>query len=125
MDSTDYPARNRPLQRDFNIRRFYENNYFTCKKMNTDTDSFSFIDYPIFLNRTEELLSILKTMSNEQLKNLWKCNDNIANLNYERLNKMDLRKNLTPAIIAYEGIQYQYMAPSVFTEKQLSMYSRV
>mgnify|MGYP000686048559 CR=1 FL=1 len=90
-----------------------------AKKMNTDTDSFSFIDYPKFLNRTEELLNILKTMSYEQLKNLWKCNDNIANLNYERLNKMDLRKNLTPAIIAYEGIQYQYMAPSVFTEKQL------
>lgn len=90
-----------------------------AKKMNTDTDSFSFIDYPKFLNRTEELLNILKTMSYEQLKNLWKCNDNIADLNYERLNKMDLRKNLTPAIIAYEGIQYQYMAPSVFTEKQL------
>lgn len=90
-----------------------------AKKMNTDTDSFSFIDYPIFLKRAEELLNILKTMSYEQLKNLWKCNDNIADLNYERLNKMDLRKNLTPAIIAYEGIQYQYMAPSVFTEKQL------
>lgn len=90
-----------------------------AKKMNTDTDSFSFIDYPKFLNRTEELLNILKTMSYEQLKNLWKCNDDIANLNYERLNKMDLKKNLTPAIIAYEGIQYQYMAPSVFTEKQL------
>lgn len=90
-----------------------------AKKMNTDTDSFSFIDYPKFLNRTEELLNILKTMSYEQLKNLWKCNDNIADLNYERLKKMDLRKNLTPAIIAYEGIQYQYMAPSVFTEKQL------
>lgn len=27
---------------------------------------------------------------------------------------MDLMKNLSPAILAYEGIQYQYMAPSVF-----------
>ena len=26
---------------------------------------------------------------------------------------MDLRRNLTPAVIAYEGIQYQYMAPAV------------
>ena len=25
---------------------------------------------------------------------------------------------LTPAVLAYEGIQYQYMAPSVFTENQ-------
>ena len=27
---------------------------------------------------------------------------------------MDLERNLTPAVIAYEGIQYQYMAPAVF-----------
>lgn len=39
-----------------------------AKKMNTDTDSFSFIDYPIFLNRTEELLSILKPCPMNSLK---------------------------------------------------------
>lgn len=27
---------------------------------------------------------------------------------------MDLYRNLTPAILAFEGIQYQYMAPGVF-----------
>ena len=27
---------------------------------------------------------------------------------------MDLRKNLTPTILSYEGIAYQYMAPAVF-----------
>lgn len=32
---------------------------------------------------------------------------------------MDLRCNLTPAILSYEGIQYQYMAPSVFEDNQL------
>ena len=32
---------------------------------------------------------------------------------------MDLRRNLTPALFAYEGIAYQYMAPSVFTYDQL------
>jgi cytoplasmic iron level regulating protein YaaA (DUF328/UPF0246 family) len=29
---------------------------------------------------------------------------------------MDLRRRLTPAILAYEGIQYQYMAPGVFSD---------
>ena len=29
---------------------------------------------------------------------------------------MDLRQGLTPAVLAYEGIQYQYMAPGVFTD---------
>jgi len=33
---------------------------------------------------------------------------------------MDLRKNLTPAVLAYEGIQYQYMAPGVFTQQEFS-----
>ena len=33
---------------------------------------------------------------------------------------MDLRQNLTPAILAYEGIQYQYMAPGVFTQQEFS-----
>ena len=31
---------------------------------------------------------------------------------------MDLRRGLTPAILAYEGIQYQYMAPGVFGEEE-------
>jgi len=30
-----------------------------------------------------------------------------------------LRNDLTPAILAYEGIQYQYMAPNVFTDQAL------
>ena len=31
---------------------------------------------------------------------------------------MDLRKNLTPALLAYDGIQYTYMAPAVFEDSQ-------
>ena len=31
---------------------------------------------------------------------------------------MDLRRCLTPAILSYEGIQYQYMAPGVFEAGQ-------
>ena len=31
---------------------------------------------------------------------------------------MDLHTQLTPAILAYEGIQYQYMAPGVFTQQE-------
>lgn len=32
---------------------------------------------------------------------------------------MNLRQNLTPAILSYEGIQYRYMAPGVMTAGQL------
>lgn len=90
-----------------------------AKKMNTDTDSFPVRDLPQFLGKTEELRSALRAMTPEALQKLWKCNDSIAALNVERLRDMDLRRNLTPALFAYEGIAYQYMAPHVFTNDQL------
>lgn len=90
-----------------------------AKKMNVDTDSFACQGLPRFLPRTEQLLSKLRTMPYAELKALWKCNDPIAGLNFERLRAMDLYQNLTPALLAYEGIQYQYMAPGVFTYGEL------
>ena len=87
-----------------------------AKKMNVDTDSFPYQGLPEFLTSTEELRRKMQSMSYEELKKLWKCNDQIAQLNVRRLGDMDLRKGLTPALLAYEGIQYQYMAPGVFTD---------
>lgn len=89
-----------------------------AKKMRVDTDTLPWQDYPEFLPQSEALLGVLQAMSYDQLKTLWKCNDQIAELNVERLKRMDLLHNLTPAVLAYEGIQYQYMAPSVFTQAE-------
>jgi len=89
-----------------------------AKKMNADTDSLPWQDLPHFLNRTEELCRTLQSMDYDMLKKLWKCNDQIAALNVRRLEEMQLRQNLTPAVLAYEGIQYQYMAPNVFTHRE-------
>lgn len=89
-----------------------------AKKMNADTDTLPWRDLPAFLPKTQQLLDRLRDMSDEELQSLWKCNNQIAALNMERLRDMDLCRNLTPAIIAYEGIQYQYMAPDVFTQKE-------
>ena len=91
-----------------------------AKKMNVDTDSIAWRDLPVFLADTEELCGKLRSMSGDALKSLWKCNDQIAALNVERLRNMDLRRGLTPAILAYEGIQYQYMAPGVFSEREFT-----
>lgn len=91
-----------------------------AKKMNVDTDSLDWQDLPAFLDRTEQLLDSLKGMSYEELKKLWKCNDQLAELNVQRVRNMDLRRHLTPAILSYEGIQYQYMAPGVFTTWEFS-----
>ena len=89
-----------------------------AKKMKVDTDSFPYRDLPEFLTNTEEIRGELQSMSYEELKKLWKCNDQIAQLNVRRLREMDLLGRLTPAVLAYEGIQYQYMAPGVFTDQE-------
>lgn len=86
-----------------------------AKKMNVDTDSLDWQALPEFLDRTGQLLEKLRGMSYDELKKLWKCSDQIAEQNLQRLQKMDLHRHLTPAILSYEGIQYQYMAPGVFT----------
>ncbi len=89
-----------------------------AKKMNNDTDTLPIRNMPCFLEHTEKLYKTLKSMDKAELKKLWKCNDSITELNFERLKSMDLKGNLTPAILAYEGIQYQYMSPGVFTDEE-------
>ena len=85
-----------------------------AKKMNVDTDTLACRSTPVFLEQTEQLLAWMRQLTFEQAKELWKCNDRIAEQNYRRFQEMNLNRNLTPAVIAYEGIQYQYMAPAVF-----------
>lgn len=89
-----------------------------AKKMKVDTESFPYRDLPMFLPNTEEICRRLQDMSYDELKTLWRCNDQIAQLNVRRLQEMDLHRRLTPAVLAYEGIQYQYMAPGVFTDQE-------
>ena len=89
-----------------------------AKKMRVDTDSFACRELPVFLDRTETLMNWIRGLSYKEQKKLWACSDKIAQENAERFAEMDLRKNLTPAIIAYDGIQYTYMAPSVFENSQ-------
>lgn len=74
----------------------------------------------MLLKKTEELKVYMQGLPYEEAKKLWKCNDKIASLNMQRFAHMDLCRNLTPAILSYEGIQYQYMAPQVMDQQALS-----
>lgn len=91
-----------------------------AKKMNIDTDTFGCPNLPVFLERTKELTHYIQSLSFEEAKALWGCNDKLATQNFERFAEMNLERNLTPAILSYEGIQYQYMSPLVFSEHALS-----
>ena len=86
-----------------------------AKKMNSEVDGLAWRTLPVFLDATGQLLDRLRGMSYPELKKLWGCSDALARPNFERLQRMDLRRGLVPALLCYEGIQYQYMAPGVFT----------
>lgn len=90
-----------------------------AKKMNETPDILDFQGYPEFIEDAEILREYMAGLSYGEAKALWKCNDSIAELNFERFRQMNLRRGLTPAIMAYEGIQYQYMAPAVMDEASL------
>jgi len=90
-----------------------------AKKMRVDTESLPWRDLPRFLTEAQVLWGCLQGMTREELKTLWKCNDQILDLNIKRLQNMDLQASLTPALLAYEGIQYRYMAPGVFSGQAL------
>lgn len=90
-----------------------------AKKMNMDIETLEPGGLPVFLGKTEVILEWLRSRSFVELKTLWGCSEKIARENCERIKNMDLRKDLTPAVLAYEGIAYQYMAPTVFERDQL------
>lgn len=89
-----------------------------AKKMRNDADAASWSDLPVFLDRTEELREWVCSLTYAEQKALWACSDAIAEQNAERFSHMDLRRNLTPALLAFDGIQYTYMAPAVFEDGQ-------
>lgn len=75
---------------------------------------------PVFLEESKILSDYLKGLTYEGLQSIWKCSDNIARDNFDIIKKMDINKDLTPAILSFEGLQYQYMGAEVFTYDQFS-----
>lgn len=91
-----------------------------AKKMNRQEDSVPWQDLPTFLDKTRILMDYICSLSLSQARELWRCNEALADLNYRRFQEMDLERRLTPAVLAYEGIQYQYMAPGVLDRESLA-----
>ena len=89
-----------------------------AKKMAYDPDAPNPQGLPPFLDRTQRLMEALQGMTPDELQALWMCNERIAAQNVERLRNMDLRRALTPAVLAYDGIAYKCMSPQVFTDEE-------
>lgn len=92
-----------------------------AKKMNVVDDAFAWRDLPRFVDDAALLAESVRALSYDEAKALWQCSDALAELNYDRFRTMDVRAAaaLTPAALAYEGIQYQHLAPQVMTARQL------
>lgn len=90
-----------------------------AKKMKIIDDVVIQCTTPLFLLKTTKLLHHLQSLDYEELKSYLKCSDTIAKTTFEQFQNMSLDKNYTPAILSYSGIQYQYMAPHVFTDDQM------
>lgn len=92
-----------------------------ARKMTIDTDSLPVGQLPQFLPETRQILTTLRGLTYQQAHRVWwNCSEKIARPNYRWLFEMDLTKQLTPALLAFTGLQYQYMAPGVFTTDQLA-----
>ena len=88
--------------------------------MVVDTFSIEAVSLPTLMHQTEEILAYLKRKSKDELEAIWKCNDVIVQQNIERIQHMNLYEHLTPAILAYDGIAFKYMAPSIFENEQFA-----
>ena len=79
---------------------------------------------PEHIERARRLHEALRGMTLEQAQDLWRCSDRLARANHARLAEADLGRDLTAAVLAYEGIQYQHLAASVLDEDGLAYLER-
>ncbi|MBR3224756.1 MAG: peroxide stress protein YaaA [Atopobiaceae bacterium] len=91
-----------------------------AKQMVEDHETAPHQGLPALIHRTQVLKEWICSLTYEEKKRLWRCSDSIATANEQRFAHMDLHEGLTPALLAFEGIQYKYMAPTIFEDAQLA-----
>ncbi len=91
-------------------------------KMKIDSDSFAAKSVPCFLKQAQELATFLKQCDFDQLQKIWQSSSQTTKQGQSQIKQLDLapKTNLTPAIMSYSGIQYQYMAPDLFSAPALA-----
>ena len=90
-----------------------------AKKMRVERDFLPPETCPALLDHPALLLEHLRSLPLSELKRLLACNDALAQEAYRNFRAMELDRGETPALFAYDGIQYKYMTPGLFTQEQL------
>ena len=91
-----------------------------AKRMRDDPDGLAPASVPVFVDDVQKLLSILRSMDFDNLKRLLACNDVLVRRSQQEYQSLDPVHAHTPALIAFDGIQYQYMSPQVFERDWLN-----
>lgn len=68
---------------------------------------------PKFIAQKKQIFTTLRSMSIEQLQELWHCSLQIAEQNYQRLHMDNSATGL--AIFTYQGLQFQSLAPTTLS----------
>ena len=95
-----------------------------AKQMRADPDSPAPETVPRFRAEAGELLERLRELDDGELQRLWKVSDTLAAENIRRVRTMDLTRGLTPALFAYDGIQYKYLGPGALEDRALAWVNR-
>lgn len=87
-----------------------------AKKMRADIAWLQPQGIPCFVDQAYELQEILKQLDVAAIRKILDCSEKIAQEARQLYARMDVYAQGTPALLAYEGIQYRYMAPDVFED---------
>ena len=90
-----------------------------AKKMVIDQDAFPVLTQAVMLEQAKILADFLKSRTAKELKEIWEASDRIVAQGQKQLEQLDFERQLTPAIMSYQGIQYQYMAADLLSKEAL------
>ncbi|WP_041140035.1 peroxide stress protein YaaA [Beduini massiliensis] len=88
-----------------------------AKKMLSSIDYMEAETTPLFIQESEQLKRYMQTLDVPSLKKILGCSEAIAVQAYQMYQTMNLHDALVPALLAFDGIQYTYMAPHIFETK--------
>ena len=95
-----------------------------AKKMDVVEGPPSAAGAPALLQRTRVLMRAVRDLDYQRAKELWRCSDALARLNFSRFHGMDLLRDPTAAVMSYEGVQYRHLSPAVMSDSQLAYLAR-
>ncbi|MDO4663932.1 MAG: peroxide stress protein YaaA [Erysipelotrichaceae bacterium] len=91
-----------------------------AKKMRISEDHDFSLLHPIFQSEHDELLNRLLNKNKDELLHLYQCSEKTLEPVWQnlQLQKEGVALPKSPALLTYEGIAFQYMAPGVFSNEQ-------